>query len=406
MRILVISQMFPCKRHPTSAIFFANLVRELALKVDGLTVITPRPYIPKIFTKIRKSWAKWHLDPMLTNELNMKIIRPYFFSCRGRAFEGINAVSMHLSLFRLIKKLVREKKVDLILGYNMIPDGVAAVRLAGALNLPAGFWAIGSDVNNYDTYNAATRYLAKKCIKESTIIFAESLALENRIRNISSNNINLKTFYKGIDVSNFNDLPPKNILFRNLFLEGGRKYILFVGRLIYDKGIYELAEAFIPIAKRHSDVDLILIGEEIEKQNLSDIFNRYGISKRVIFRGIVPYREVASYMKVSDLLVLPSWAEGLPNVVLEAMAIGLPVVATDVGGIPEVLENEVTGLSLPAKDIEKLTEAMIRMLEDRTLRETCITNAKKLIHNKFDVKKNVNKLYDMLVEVKNKHSYY
>jgi glycosyltransferase involved in cell wall biosynthesis len=405
MRILVISQMFPCKRHPTSAIFFANLIRKLALKVEELTVVTPRPYIPKMLTKVKKSWAKWYLDPMLSNELNMEIIRPYFFSFRGMPFEGINGILMHLSLFQLIKRLVKKKKIDLILGYNMIPEGIAAVRLAKALNLPVGFWAIGSDVNNYEFYNAATRYLAKKCIKESTIIFAESLALERSIKNISPNSLNIRTFYKGVDVSNFHDLPPKNFLFRKLSLEENKKYLLFVGRLIYDKGIYELVEAFGSIAQKHPDLNLILIGEEIEKEKLFTMLGRQGISDRVIFKGIVPYKEVAYYMKVAELLVLPTWAEGLPNVVMEAMAIGLPVVATNVGGIPEVLENEVTGLSVPAKNAEKLKEAIIRMLEDKTLREICAADAKKLIYDRFNVNKNVNQLYDLLVGVKNDHSY-
>ena len=152
-------------------------------------------------------------------------------------------------------------------------------------------------------------------------------------------------------------------------------------------------------------MNLILIGEEVEKEKLNAILRRKGIFDKVILKGITPYREVAYYMKVSELLVLPTWAEGLPNVVMEAMAIGLPVVATDVGGIPEVLENEVTGLSVPAKNVAKLTEAIIRMMEDRTLREACIAKAKKLIFDKFDVKKNANQLYELLVELKNKHSY-
>ncbi|MEW6600038.1 MAG: glycosyltransferase [Nitrospirota bacterium] len=405
MRILIITQMFPCKRHPSSAIFFANLLKELAAKVDELIVITPRPYIPRVFTKIKKRWARWYLDPMVSNELNMEIIRPYFLSFRGMAYEGINGILMHLSLFKLINDVVKRRKIELILGYNMIPEGIAAVWLAKALNLPVGFWAIGSDVNNFGFYNSGTRYLVKKCIEESNIIFTESLDLENNIRSISSNPLNIKTFYKGIDISNFRDLPPRNSLFRKLFLDEGKKYILFVGRLIYDKGIYELAEAFSTIAGRYHNIDLIFIGEEIEKEKLIAGLSSYGISDRVIFKGMIPYREVAYYMKVSDLLVLPTWAEGLPNVVMEAMAVGLPVVATDVGGIPEVLENEVTGLSVPAKNTEKLSEAMIRMLADRELREHCIANAKNLIHEKFDVKKNVNKLYYLLSELKNNHAH-
>jgi glycosyltransferase involved in cell wall biosynthesis len=81
---------------------------------------------------------------------------------------------------------------------------------------------------------------------------------------------------------------------------------------------------------------------------------------------------------------------------MEAMASGLPVVASNVGGIPEILKNGVTGLSVPPKNVEKLTEAAITMIEDRELRERCIRNAKELIFERFDVKKNVVQLFDIL----------
>lgn len=403
MKIIVISYMFPCKRHPTSGIFFANLLKELAQKVNEIVVITPRPYIPKFLTKIKKSWTKWYLDPMESKLEGIKIIRPYVMSLLGIQNVGINGILMQLSLFNLIKKLIKDKGIEIILGYNMIPEGIAAVRLAKMFKLPVGFWVIGSDINNFAKYNRINYFLTKKCIEQSNIIITVSKDIEDKIRQISSNSLNVKTFYKGIDLSNFQNLLPKSGLLKELQLNPDKRYMLFIGRLIYDKGIYELAEAFKIIAKRYYDIDLILIGEEIEKEKLVVKFRDYRILNRVIFKGLVPYRDVAKYMGVSNLLVLPTWAEGLPNVVMEAMATGLPVVATDVGGIPEILENEVTGLSVPAKNVEKLTEAIIRMIEDRELRERCIKNAKKLIYENFDVRKNVNKLYEILQEVKDNY---
>lgn len=405
MRVLVISQMFPCKRHPTSAIFFANLLKELAAKVDELIVITPRPYIPKFVTKIKKGWAKWYLDPMISKQDGMEIIRPYVLTLRGISFLGINSLLWQCSLFNIVKNLIKTRKIEILLGYNMIPEGITAVCLAKMFKLTAGFWAIGSDVNDIANHNQLNHCLTKKCIEKSDIIITESKDLEIKIIQLSTKSLNVKTFYKGIDVSNFQNLPPKDILLKKLQLNPDKKYILFVGRLIYDKGIYEIAHTFVSIAKKYPDLDLILIGEEIEKEKLIGKFIEAGVLNRVYLKGIVPYKEVAYYMKISDMLVLPSWAEGLPNVVMEAMAVGLPVVATDVGGIPEVIENGVTGLSVPAKNIEKLTEAIIQMMEDKILRETCVKNAKKLIYEKFDVKRNVLQLCSLLEESVNNHSH-
>jgi glycosyltransferase involved in cell wall biosynthesis len=397
--------MFPCKRHPTSAIFFANLLKELAAKVDELIVITPRPYIPKFVTKIKKGWAKWYLDPMISKQDGMEIIRPYVLTLRGISFLGINSLLWQCSLFNIVKNLIKTRKIEILLGYNMIPEGITAVCLAKMFKLTAGFWAIGSDVNDIANHNQLNHCLTKKCIEKSDIIITESKDLEIKIIQLSTKSLNVKTFYKGIDVSNFQNLPPKDILLKKLQLNPDKKYILFVGRLIYDKGIYEIAHTFVSIAKKYPDLDLILIGEEIEKEKLIGKFIEAGVLNRVYLKGIVPYKEVAYYMKISDMLVLPSWAEGLPNVVMEAMAVGLPVVATDVGGIPEVIENGVTGLSVPAKNIEKLTEAIIQMMEDKILRETCVKNAKKLIYEKFDVKRNVLQLCSLLEESVNNHSH-
>jgi glycosyltransferase involved in cell wall biosynthesis len=295
-------------------------------------------------------------------------------------------------------------KIEILLGYNMIPEGITAVRLAKIFKLPVAFWAIGSDVNDFATYNHINYSLSKKCIEQSNLVITESKDLENKIKQLSIKGTKVQTFYKGIDISNFQNLPSKNIMIERLQLSPQKKYILFIGRLVYDKGIYELAEAFVTITKKYPDFDLILIGEEIEKEELMRKFEEIGVLDRVFLKGIVPYKEIANYMNISDLLVLPTWAEGLPNVVMEAMAVGLPVVATNVGGIPEVLENGVTGLSVPVKNVKKLTEAVIKMLENKSLRENCIKNAKNLICEKFDVRKNVHQLYNLLQELKTNYS--
>jgi len=392
--------MLPCKRHPISALFFANLMKELAPKVNKLIIVTPRPYIPNYLLKIKKSWRKWYLDTMISKEHGMDITRPHVLTLPGIRFEGINGVLMQYSLFPLIRNLTKKGKIDLILGYNMLPEGIAAVRLAKMFNLPVGFWAIGSDVNDFAKYNLINYYFTKKCIEKSDIIFTESKDLEKKIRGFSGKSARVQTFYKGIDISNFLNLPSKNVLMKHLELKREKRYILFVGRLTQEKGIYELAETFNIISKQYSDFNLILIGEELEKEKLTAKFREYRLLNRILFKGMVSHEEIATYMKISDLLVLPTWAEGLPNVVMEAMASGLPVIATDVGGIPEILANGVTGLSVPAKDVETLTEAVIKMIENKDLREKCIRNAKKLIYEKFDVKKNVHQLYNLLKELK------
>ena len=396
MKILVISQMFPCKRHPTSGIFFANLMKALARLVDDLIIVTPRVYIPKCLTVVKKKWAKRRIDDMRTYKDRMEIVRPFVPFLPGVSSLGLNGILMEQTLRRLVKIYIDNKRVDLILGYNMLPEGVAAMRLAKAFRLPVGFWCIGSDINDFAEHGIINRRLAKRTIIQSDLVLTESKDLENKVRRLVNRGDGVKTFYKGIDLSNFQDLPSRDVLCNQLGLDRNKNYLLFVGRLIYDKGIYELAESFAMVTRLYPRHELILVGEEIEKASLLKKFAALGVLERVHFRGIVPYNVVAYYMKLSDILILPTWAEGLPNVVMEAMAIGLPVVATNVDGLPEILENRVTGLSVPPKNAGQLTKATITLIEDDRLRENCIRNARELILGQFDVKKNVAQLYDLL----------
>ncbi len=400
MRLLVLSQMFPCLRHPTSAIFFANLLRELARYTERIVVVTPRAYIPRGLRLLNRRWSRWYLDPGVSEENGLKIIRPHVPMLRGERYLGVNSLLMQASLSGLFGRIIGEERIGMVLGYNMIPEGIAAVGLASRFGLPSAFWAIGSDVNDFGRYNAFNRMLSRRCIGSGATIFAESRALEHTIRSLSPAPADVRTFYKGIDVSNFADLPSREEVRNRLDLSRDRRYILFAGRLIREKGVYELAEAFAGIAGGLGDVDLIMAGEETERSGLAEFLKKKGLESRVRFTGIIPYAEIAAYMKASDLLVLPTWAEGLPNVVMEAMACGLPVVATDVGGIPEILTDGVTGLSVPPREPTGLAGAIQRLLGDRRLRSLCAENARALMRESFDVRKNAAGLAGMLRETK------
>ncbi len=231
--------MFPCKRHPTSAIFFANLMKEVAQEVDELIIVTPRMYIPKFLAKLKKRWSKWYIDPMISKENGMEIIRPYVLYLPRVKFEGINGILMQYFLLNLLSNLIKTRNIELILAYNMLPEGIAAVRLAKMFKLPVGFWAIGSDVNDYVNHNRINYYLSKKCTEESQIVFTESKDLANKIRTLCKKPVPVQTFYKGIDLSNFQNFPLKNILMKKLQLNPEKRYLLFVGRLIYEKGVFD-----------------------------------------------------------------------------------------------------------------------------------------------------------------------
>jgi len=150
---------------------------------------------------------------------------------------------------------------------------------------------------------------------------------------------------------------------RALGLSPDRRHVVYVGRLEARKGTPELCEAFEQLAARAPDVDLVLVGDGESTAACRAFAER--MAGRVILAGEVGPDEVARYYAASDITTLPSHAEGTPNCVIEALASGRPVVATHVGGIPDMIHHEGMGLLVPPKDVAALLQALERALATR-----------------------------------------
>jgi glycosyltransferase involved in cell wall biosynthesis len=174
----------------------------------------------------------------------------------------------------------------------------------------------------------------------------------------------------GIDAARFASTPEiirRAIALRiHLRIPLRARVILYVGRLTCDKGIPELAEAFLPLAVKFPDLRLLLVGcfepEDTLPSNVRTLLENH---HQVIFAGAA--RDIAPYYALADLLVLPSHREGLPIVVLEAQAAGIPVVGASVTGIIDVVKDRETGLLFPAGNVPKLIEALEEIVRDNAL---------------------------------------
>lgn len=400
MRILIISQLYPSKRHPSSGIFFYNLIKSLLDYPVKILLINPRPYFPSLIAFFKKSLNKWKLDPYEYRRDNLTILRPFLPLLPGNHFTAINGLIWPHILFYLLRKN-GYLRPDIIIGYNLLPEGLTAVQLSTRFHTKSVCWVIGSDIHDFAKANLLNKYLTKYELQEANLVLTESDELKRSSITYVNAKSNLHTFYKGIDIQNFKINYAREKLIEQLDLKSDRKYILFVGRLIREKGIVELTKAFVEIADFFPSVDLIFLGEEIQKQEIIAILKQNRVVSRVYFRGIITHQMVSKFMYVSDMLVLPSWAEGLPNVVMEAMASGLPVIATHVGGIPEILEHRKTGLLIQPKCVEDIRNAVCTLLNNEKLRQSLATAAQKLIKDKFDVQKNTKTLYSMLTALIN-----
>jgi len=174
----------------------------------------------------------------------------------------------------------------------------------------------------------------------------------------------IKVVYDGLDLKKYALLEDKEILRNRLSFLKDTFYICFVGSLVKRKGLEHLISAFKEI--KNEGLKLLIIGDGPYR----DVLLNMAKDPRIEFPG---YRtDAALYIKASDLFVLPSLYEGLPNVIIEAMAVGTPVLATEVSGIPELIEHDINGYLVPPADEEALKKAIMELMENSALRNRYI----------------------------------
>ena len=171
--------------------------------------------------------------------------------------------------------------------------------------------------------------------------------------------------------------------------------LLYLGDIVPHKGLQDLLRAAAPVLRQRQDVQLHLagLGPADEIARLRELSQALGITSQVIFRGWLDEAAKAEALRHAYLLVQPSHAEGMPLAVLEALAAGLPVVATQVGALPEMITHGRQGLLLPAGDIEALTTALAQLLADSSLRDAMAQQAHLRAAEAYDVRAVLPRLY-------------
>lgn len=176
--------------------------------------------------------------------------------------------------------------------------------------------------------------------------------------------------------------------------------VLYVGALTTEKGLPDLIRAATYVRRDYPDIKFILAGRGRMERNIKSLVHRLNLADSFFFAGYVERHQLREYYQQAAVLVLPSYHEGLPTVLLEAMACGIPSVATNVAGNSEVVVHGETGFLTPPKNPEKLAEAILRLLGDEKRRKTMGANARKRAEEHYDwgiITNKIEKIYTSLV---------
>lgn len=188
----------------------------------------------------------------------------------------------------------------------------------------------------------------------------------------------------GIDVDTFppRSTPPANDCLR----------ILTVARLSAEKGHLILLESFRSLCALGLHAELRIVGDGPMASTISNLVEQYGLADRVVLVGALPPEQVALELSHADIFCLPSFAEGIPVSIMEAMAVGVPVVSTYVGGIPELAVDMQTALVVPAGNVDSLTSALLRLINDPGLRAFLTSAAQVVVRTRHSAQQNVSEL--------------
>jgi glycosyltransferase involved in cell wall biosynthesis len=355
MRVVVVTKIFPSSLEPLSSPFNRQQIGELARRCD-VEVLEAIPHVPLARAlSVPERAARLAALPRheRVHGIDVTYVRQLYVPRLGLP------VAVPLYLASLLPHRERLRAADVVLATWAYPDGCAAVLAARALGKPCVVKVHGADVNVVLQRRAPQR-VAARVLPLADAVVSVSRPLGEELVRLGVPRERVHVVANGVDSSLF--FPrDRDEARRELGLPEDARVVLFVGRLEPQKGLRELLDAFHRVRARVPRSVLVLVGDGVgaEEARARAAAWPEGVVRVV---GSRPHAEIATWLGACDVFALPSWAEGTPNVVLEALASGRPVVGTKVGGIPDVLGDERAGILVPPRDASALADALVSAL--------------------------------------------
>lgn len=364
MNVLVIATLFPNSSQPVHAVFVEQRIQAMAKRFP-VRVICPIPWFPV---------AEWlpryrHRSKIPRREVRggVQVEYPRFLSI-PRFLKPLDGVFLFLTCWWESRKMRRDFDFDRIDAHLAFPDGWGAVKLGKLLGIPVTVTLRGHDVNDLPDYPVRRRQV-QWTLREAGAVFAVADALRDAAIELGADPGTTITVGNGVDPSRFEALDRAESR-RQLGWKEDERVILSVGHLVERKGFHHVVRALPRIRERIGAARLVIVGAPGEEGDFTagvqEAIREAGMQDHVTFAGAVANDRLAPYYAAADAFVLASAKEGRPNVVLEALACGTPVVATRVWGTPELISSDAVGRLVDAADPAdpvELADALVWVLE-------------------------------------------
>jgi glycosyltransferase involved in cell wall biosynthesis len=390
MKVLVLSGQFPTPRDPVCGMFVVEQIKALRKLGVEITVVAPTPWAPRALRFLKRVQAHL-LTPTQSQLDDFEVHYLKIPTLPGGHLFSLSGFFLYFRSRSIVRRYLERGGIDLIHAHTVMPEGFAAVLLGKTFKIPVVCTAHGSDVKIYPWKSYATRLATKWAVRKVDRVIAVSDDLKEAIFQLAG----VRQVYiakNGADAERFKSVP-KDEARVALGLPRDKRLICFVGNLFPVKGVEFLLNAVSKLDR--SEVVLYLLGDGYLRVGLIELAKELGIGNICHFMGQRQHQEIPIWLSAADCLVLPSLSEGLPTVISEAMMCGVPVVATAVGGTPEIIRHRETGLLVPPKDSRALVQAIIEVLTNQELANSMRQKALIEAQSNFSWERNAHQTLDV-----------
>ncbi|HWR25746.1 MAG TPA: glycosyltransferase [Methanosarcina sp.] len=364
MKVLEVCQEFPNRYYPQLGTFIKQSIDSIVNENIDITVISPKPFVLPFSMFPYHNFSKL---PQIEHTEKYDLHYPrYVYAVPKKYLYPLTGISYsHFVSAYAIKNI--KPNPNLIHAHFSYPDGYGMIKLAKKWKIPLVISALGTIERKVAYEGSRTSKQIIEALNFADKILSVSEDLKLHITNLGISEDKVSVVPNGVDVEKFKPFGKTHA--RNLLnLPQNKNIVLFVGALRKIKGVDYLIEAAKDFVDKNTRLFLVGRDDGLRK-NLEKRAEELNISDFIKFTGPVNHENIPLWISASDILVLPSLSEGRPNVVLEAFACQIPVVATDVGGIPELMVDGETGYLVPAKNPSELSEKINKLLEDEHKRK-------------------------------------
>jgi len=370
MRVLVLSQTFPSAAEPTRGVFIHERIRRLAERCD-LAVVAPVPWFP--FNRwIRRAQSTL---PAMETVGGLTVYHPRVFSV-PRYGKFLDGALYALCLWPFLARLRRRFAFDVIDAHFEYPDAVAGALLGRLLGRPVVVTLRGKLIRaaTYRLHRPQLRWM----LRTASRVVAVSDYLKRAAVALGTPGDRVRVIRNGVDRARFSPMDRAEAR-RLCGLPADRPILLTVAGIEAHKGQHTVVEALPDLLRQQPDLLYVMVGAghkgDSFARDLRASVERLGVGEHVRFVGTRPHAELRPWFAAADLFVLLTKSEGWPNVILESLACGLPVVATRVGGVPEIARDGQDGILVPYQDVPAFRDAVLKGLAADWDREAIVRYA-------------------------------